>query len=95
MTVQNEYEGLSSEEKLNHFRNKYYTDDNHIENGIISEALNELLPDYCRLKVMSRVLKDQLEADSRLIAALEKGLESATMHSASLKELLLHYWGNN
>ena len=39
-----EYEGTTSEEKLNFFRNKYYTDGNNTENGIIANAINDVLP---------------------------------------------------
>lgn len=35
---------------LNAFRNKYYTDGNSTENGIVANAIDEILPEYVRLK---------------------------------------------
>lgn len=35
---------------LNAFRNKYYTDGNNTENGIVANALNDILPEYVKLK---------------------------------------------
>lgn len=39
-----------STEILNAFRNKYYTDGNNTENGIVANALDEILPEYIKLK---------------------------------------------
>lgn len=39
-----EYEGMSSMEKLNFFRNKYYADGNNTESGIVANAINDVLP---------------------------------------------------
>lgn len=39
-----EYEGMTSMEKLNFFRNKYYTDGSNTENGIVANAINDVLP---------------------------------------------------
>lgn len=39
-----EYEDMTSMEKLNFFRNKYYADGNSTENGIIANAINDVLP---------------------------------------------------
>lgn len=35
---------------LNAFRNKYYADGNNTENGIVANAINDILPDYVKLK---------------------------------------------
>lgn len=35
---------------LNAFRNKYYTDGNNVENGIVANALDDILPEYVKLK---------------------------------------------
>lgn len=40
----NEYENMSSVEKLNFYRNKYYSDGNATEAGIIANAINDILP---------------------------------------------------
>lgn len=39
-----EYEGLTPVEKLNLYRNRYHAEGNATENGIIADALNDLLP---------------------------------------------------
>lgn len=38
---------------LNAFRNKYYTDGNNTENGIVANAIDDVLPEYVKLKEMS------------------------------------------
>lgn len=38
---------------LNAFRNKYYTDGNNTENGIVANAIDDILPEYVKLKEMS------------------------------------------
>lgn len=35
---------------LNAFRNKYYTDGNNTENGVVANAIDEILPEYIKLK---------------------------------------------
>ena len=49
-----DYRKLSSIEQLNHFRNLYYQDEDRTENGIVANALNEILPRY------SEAIKSQL-----------------------------------
>lgn len=39
-----EYNGLTAVEQLNLYRNKYYTDGNATEKGIIANAINDILP---------------------------------------------------
>ena len=39
-----EYEGMSSLEILNYYRNKYYNDGNATEKGIVANAINDVLP---------------------------------------------------
>lgn len=41
-----EYGNMSALEKLNFYRNKYYSDGNATEAGIIANAINEILPLY-------------------------------------------------
>lgn len=41
---------MTSEQILNAFRNKYYTDGNNTENGIVANAIDEILPEYVKLK---------------------------------------------
>ena len=45
-----EYSGMSSIEKLNAFRNYYYAEGDNTEAGIIANAINDILPEYVRLK---------------------------------------------
>ena len=39
-----DYEGMTAQEILNFFRNKYYTEGNNTESGLVANALNEVLP---------------------------------------------------
>ena len=43
------YYDLTSIEKLNLFRNMYYMEGNNTENGIIANAINDILPEYVQL----------------------------------------------
>lgn len=40
----NDYSNMTAADKLNYFRNLYYADGDTTENGIIANALNEVLP---------------------------------------------------
>lgn len=42
------YEGLTSNQQLNLFRNFYYNDGFSTEKGIIANAINDILPKYCK-----------------------------------------------
>lgn len=50
MTDIKEYENLTATQQLNLFRNLYYTDGNATENGIIANAINDILLEYNRQK---------------------------------------------
>lgn len=45
-----EYDGMTAVEKLNKYRNYYYTDGDNTEAGVIADAINEILPEYVALK---------------------------------------------
>jgi hypothetical protein len=45
-----DYDGMTAVEKLNHYRNYYYTDGDNTEAGVIADAINEILPEYVRMK---------------------------------------------
>lgn len=62
-----EYEGMTAVEKLNYFRNCYYTDGNNTELGIIADAINEIMPHYIRIWHES-----VSNSDSRIDAIVEK-----------------------
>ena len=42
------YEGLTSNQQLNLFRNFYYNNGFSTEKGIIANAINDILPKYCK-----------------------------------------------
>lgn len=44
----NDYEELASYEQLNLYRNRYYNDGSVTERGIIANAINDILPKYCK-----------------------------------------------
>lgn len=43
-STRDEYNGLNALEKLNLFRNKYYSEGNSTENGIVANSINAILP---------------------------------------------------
>lgn len=43
-----EYNGLTAAEQLNLYRNKYYSDGNATEKGIIANAINDVLPSFLK-----------------------------------------------
>lgn len=47
----NEYAGMNAFEILNYYRNCHYMDDSNTESGILANAINEILPEYSRLKI--------------------------------------------
>ena len=42
------YEDLTSNQQLNLFRNLYYNDGFSTEKGIVANAINDILPKYCK-----------------------------------------------
>ena len=58
----NEYDRLDAVERLNLFRNKYYTDGNSTENGAVANAINDVVPRYLYLANMMDCLYAQVEA---------------------------------
>ena len=45
-----DYDGMTAVEKLNYYRNYYNADGDNTEAGVIADAINEILPEYVRLK---------------------------------------------
>ena len=45
-----DYDGMTAIEKLNYYRNYYHADGDNTEAGVIANAINEILPEYVRLK---------------------------------------------
>lgn len=78
MTDIKEYEGLSSDQQLNLFRNLHYNDGNATELGIIANAINDFLPEYTRQKAENSNLSSDL-------TSLKKDLTSAKAEIERLK----------
>lgn len=51
------YNGLTAAEQLNLYRNKYYSDGNATEKGIIANAIDDVLPKWCEQKAEIERLK--------------------------------------
>lgn len=49
------YENLTARQQLNLFRGLYYNDGNATEKGIIANAINDILPEYNRLKAEAKI----------------------------------------
>ena len=59
------YEDLTSNQQLNLFRNLYYNDGFSTEKGIVANAINDILPKYC--KQQEEI--DSLRADLKRVYA--------------------------
>lgn len=70
MTETEMYRNLPTNEQLNLYRNKYFTDNNTTENGIIANAINDMLIEFDRLY-------DTCDTDYKLIRRLNKCYENA------------------
>lgn len=44
-----EYKNMTSMEIVNLYRNKYYNDGNNTEQGVVANAINDILPNYVRM----------------------------------------------
>lgn len=44
-----EYKNMTSMEIVNLYRNKYYNDGNNTEQGVVANAINDILPHYVRM----------------------------------------------
>ena len=44
-----DYKDMTAIEKLNYFRNMYYIEGDNTENGVIANAINEILPAYVKM----------------------------------------------
>lgn len=67
MTDSKAYENLTAEQQLNFYRNKYYTEGNHTEKGIIANAINDILPKYVRQKAEIERLEERHLSDDKLL----------------------------
>lgn len=77
----NAYEGLTSRQQLNLFRNLYYNDGFSTERGIVANAINDILTKYHKQQSEIERLKDGcssccvLRAKSETISELNEQIE--------------------
>ena len=78
------YEDLTSNQQLNLFRNLYYNDGFSTENGIVANAINDILPKYCK----QQEELDNLRADLKRVCAERDAhiCTSNVMKSEAVKE---------
>lgn len=74
MTETEMYRNLPTNEQLNLYRNKYFTDGNATENGIIANAINDMLVEINRLY-------DTCESKDKLIKSLNKCYANAKLEA--------------
>ena len=90
-----EYNGMTAVEKLNKYRNYYYTDGNNTEAGVIADAINEVLPEYVALKATDTANPKRII--SKVRNNLGKRFEYITSSPADIKytekdgEIVLEY----
>ena len=79
-----DYDGMTAVEKLNHYRNYYHTDGDNTEAGVIADAINEILPEYVRLKEAATAV-DPIAVIQKAREVLGKKYEYITSEPAEVK----------
>ena len=79
-----EYSRMTAVEKLNKYRNCYYTDGDNTEAGVIADAINEILPEYVRLKEAATAV-DPIVIIKKAREVLGKKYEYITSEPAEVK----------
>ena len=89
----NLYDGLSPIEQLDLFRNLHYADGKATQNGIIANAINEILPEYNRRGVEIKKLCQENELLSKNAAeAFLEGLnESRELFTEEILKEFAHF----
>ena len=90
-----DYDGMTAVEKLNHYRNYYHADGDNTEAGVIANAINEILPEYVRMKENAAI--DPMAIIKKAREVLGKKYEYITSEPAEIKyfekdgKLILNY----
>lgn len=79
-----DYNGMTAVEKLNHYRNYYHTDGDNTEAGVIADAINEILPEYVRMKDAA-TSANPMAVIKKVREVLGKGFEYITSANAEVK----------
>ena len=79
-----DYAGMTAVEKLNHYRNYYHADGDNTEAGVIANAINEILPEYVRLKADATAV-DPMAIIKKAREVLGKKYEYITSGPAEVK----------
>lgn len=79
-----DYNGMTAVEKLNYYRNYYHTDGDNTEAGVIADAINEILPEYVRLKEAATTV-DPMSIIKKVREVLGKKYEYITSERAEVK----------
>lgn len=79
-----EYSGMTAVEKLNKYRNCYYTDGDNTEAGVIANAINEVLPEYIRMKEAESAI-NPMDVIKKAREVLGKEYEYITSEPAEIK----------
>jgi hypothetical protein len=79
-----DYKGMSAVEKLNYYRNYYYDDGDNTEAGVIANAINEILPEYVRMKEATATV-DPMAIIKKAREVLGKKYEYITSEPAEVK----------
>jgi hypothetical protein len=79
-----DYNGMTAVEKLNHYRNYYHTDGDNTEAGVIANAINEILPEYVRMKETAAAV-DPMAIIKKAREVLGKKYEYITAEPAEVK----------
>lgn len=79
-----EYNGMTAVEKLNKYRNCYYADGDNTEAGVIANAINDILPEYVRMKESADAI-DPMAIIKKARSVLGKKYDYITSEPAEVK----------
>ena len=81
------YEGLTSNQQLNLFRNFYYNDGFSTENGIVANAINDILPNYYKQQAEIERLQKEVNLVSIQFQDIQERQEESQAEIDKLNEV--------
>lgn len=81
-----EYKNMTSMEIVNLYRNKYYNDGNNTEQGVVANAINDILPNYVRM-LAEKTGAVNRDLDKRIVSMAEANIILGNMVKSKDEEI--------
>lgn len=81
-----EYKNMTSMEIVNLYRNKYYNDGNNTEQGVVANAINDILPNYVRM-LAEKTGAVSRDLDKRIVSMAEANIILGNMVKSKDEEI--------